>query len=239
MFNRFVILNLVLLVGFLCVLLIPDAPPIQPASIRMELPAELGAWEGAIIEPSEAELAVLSDDTEYCKRLYSRSEPTSLFDQLQAVNVGIVLSGNDVNNSIHRPERCLPSQGFKGLQLSTIDVPVAEGNLAVRRILSHRDLPLRDGGSLRLTNINYYWFVGHEHVTESHYDRTFLDMYDRLVSGYNQRWAYFTISSYVTSNIDTVVGRSEAETDELLLRFVSDVYQSSVAIDSPVASVSE
>ncbi|CAN5134597.1 hypothetical protein BH23VER1_BH23VER1_30910 [soil metagenome] len=230
MIKRLILLNIVLGGGYAAVGLIPDAPPIQEASVEMDLPEAIGSWEGKRIEPSEAELQLLSEDTEFEKRLYSRSEPTTLFEQLQAVNAGIVLSGQDLNNSIHRPERCLPAQGFRDLQVTTVEVPVGESSVTVRRIHSYRDLPMRDGGQLRLYNINYYWFVGHGHSTESHYERTFLDMSDRLVKGYNQRWAYFTISSYMTDNIDPIVGRDEAATDKQIAKFIEAIYQSCVTL---------
>jgi hypothetical protein len=37
--------------------------------------------------------------------------------------------------------------------------------------------------------------VGHTDTTDSHIARTWLDMKDRLLHGYNQRWAYITVAA--------------------------------------------
>ena len=34
-------------------------------------------------------------------------------DKIDVINTFIVLSGDDMNNSIHRPERCLAAQGLR------------------------------------------------------------------------------------------------------------------------------
>ena len=41
----------------------------------------------------------------------------------------------------------------------------------------------------------YYWFAGHTDTTGSHFARTWFDVRDRLMHGYNQRWAYITVSA--------------------------------------------
>ena len=45
--------------------------------------------------------------------------------------------------------------------------------------------------------MTYYWFVGHTDTTSSHIWRTWLDMRDRLIHGYNQRWAYITVAAQI------------------------------------------
>ena len=42
----------------------------------------------------------------------------------------------------------------------------------------------------------YYFFVGKDTITNSHYERTFQDAKDRLIGGYAQRWAYVTFETY-------------------------------------------
>ena len=75
------------------------------------------------------------------------------------------------------------------------------------------------------------WFVGHDSVEHSHYGRTFKDMRDRLMEGYDQRWAYITVSAnlvralakdengqdFITSKLD------EEQTDRSVEEFVSEL----------------
>jgi len=44
-------------------------------------------------------------------------------------------------------------------------------------------------------NISYYWFVGHDSVTSNHIKRGAKDFWDRVVRGYDQRWAYITVTA--------------------------------------------
>jgi hypothetical protein len=69
------------------------------------------------------------------------------------------------------------------------------------------------------TNLNYYWFVGCADTTASHFQRWLIDKADRLFRGYNQRWAYFTVASTVTDNLQPN-GRSEAETSAMIEDFI-------------------
>ena len=56
---------------------------------------------------------------------------TPVINEWHDVAASIVLSGQDLNSSIHRPERCLPAQGFKDIRSSIIEVDA--GRSKVRR----------------------------------------------------------------------------------------------------------
>jgi hypothetical protein len=70
---------------------------------------------------------------------------------------------------------------------------------------------------VEIHNLDYYWFIGYSDITASHFEREYIDIKDRLFHGYNQRWAYVT----VTSNIN---GRDEAQTQEILEGLIARVY---------------
>jgi hypothetical protein len=42
--------------------------------------------------------------------------------------------------------------------------------------------------------VTYYFFVGHERITENHTRRTLFDIKDRLVNGEAQGWAYISVT---------------------------------------------
>jgi hypothetical protein len=75
----------------------------------------------------------------------------------------------------------------------------------------------------------YYTFFGHEAIVAGHYQRTIVDMRDRLFKGYDQRWAYATFSSYITSKhteqgimLTGAPNFNEEETKELIKDFLRE-----------------
>lgn len=194
--------------------MIPRNTKLQPCRVRMELPELLGGWAGKPSPVSDKEHAMLAPDTQFCRKVYE----DGLGDQ---VLVSIVLSGNDLDNSIHRPERCLPAQGWQIMDSTGLSVPVAAapgGMLPVTRLHAMRQVGLSNGKVAQIYNLNYYWFIGYSDITASHFEREYIDMRDRLMRGYNQRWAYVTVASEVMN------GRSEAQTDEMIQDLIKRVY---------------
>jgi hypothetical protein len=234
MVKRLAICLFVLVAGLGSAALIPTDLELQPAAVRTDLPRQAASLWGEWVEPSEEERKILAGDTTIEKRVYSPFPAANLIESLEQVTGTIVVSGHDLNNSIHRPERCLPAQGFKGLQVSTEEVEVEAGGrkfpLTVQRIASYLEVAGADGNPVRVNHLTYYWFVGRDVVTHSHYHRTLVDMRDRLAGGFNQRWAYFSVSSAITDNL-APFGRSEEKTDALLRQAVSDIYDACVLHD--------
>jgi hypothetical protein len=102
-----------------------------------------------------------------------------------------------------------------------LSVPVAAapgGMLPVTRLHAMRQVGLSNGKVAQIYNLNYYWFIGYSDITASHFEREYIDMRDRLMRGYNQRWAYVTVASEVMN------GRSEAQTDEMIQDLIKRVY---------------
>lgn len=152
---------------------------------------------------SKEELGALSKDTEFAKASCAAPRPYE-YDQygrrlLDRLDLSIVLSGVDINNSIHRPERCLPAQGHENLVSSDQLLTLPDGRkFEVKRLLSTKPeniAPLGQKEEYReLSFLTYYFFVGHDHISNSHLKRTLIDMKDRLVRGMDQRWAYIAVT---------------------------------------------
>lgn len=196
--------------------LLPHIPNQQPTGVELLLPAILGSWYGSSGEVSEKERQVLGAETEFSRKVYTNG----LGDVVYA---SVVLAGRDMNTSIHRPERCLPAQGWTVTQSQSLSLPLGKGNyLPVTRLHNLRQVRLTNGESHPLSNLNYYWFVGHTDVTASHFKRTWIDIRDRLVKGQNQRWAYVTVTGNITKGLDRF-GRSEPEMEKLLESFIKEL----------------
>jgi Protein of unknown function (DUF3485) len=187
--SRLAILLAVLLAGLSSVFLLPQQLGFQPVGITLELPKMVGNWYGRDLGVSEKERSVLGKETEFARKIYNNP---GLFE----IVASIVLSGQDMNTSIHRPERCMPAQGFTIIDKRAVPISLPNrGLLRVTRLENVRNVPVSDGAPVSSYNLTYYWFVGHTEATGSHFERTWFDVRDRLLHGYNQRWAYITVAA--------------------------------------------
>ncbi len=213
--KRLVVLQLLLAVGLSAVLFLPKVANSTPQGIALALPTYVGNWYGEDQAISELELQVLAKDTSFARKLYTDARGGNVF-------VSIVMSGQDLDNSIHRPERCLPAQGWSiaDSKVATISEPANPGEqLKATRLHNVRKVVTENGQTVPIYNLTYYWFVGYQVSTPSHMERTYMDIRDRVMYGYNQRWAYITVASTITKDLQPF-GRDEAETDAMLRDFI-------------------
>ena len=210
--SRLAILLAVLLGGLSAVLFLPKQLSYQPVGIELKLPDSSGEWDGHDVKVSEREIAILGADTEFSRKSYTNGRGDE-------ITVSIVLSGQDMNTSIHRPERCLPAQGWTIADKHAVLVPVPGMGAVPTTCLNNVRNIARDDKPVALHNVSYYWFAGHTDLTASHLDRTYIDIRDRILHGYNQRWAYITVSAVVTDNLQKF-GRSEEETSRMIEEFI-------------------
>ena len=198
------------------------APPVKRADLprlNMALPAELGDFYsslilncqndrcrqsfsvknaddliacpdcgGAILPMALSERDVLPPDTTIARRLYKApGTPT--------YTVTIVLAGADPR-SIHRPQQCLPAQGYSIDRQSRRQMPVGSGDPLDLMVIDAR----RGTGPAGRFSFAY-WFVSPDHVTASHYVRLFWTMRDQLFFNRTSRWAYVALT--ISEPLDT------------------------------------
>ena len=90
-----------------------------------------------------------------------------------------------------------------------------------------------------MRSIAYYWFVGCDSVTGNHVRRGLRDFSDRLIKGYDQRWAYITVTTYLDPwpIDDPGLGEfprraiTEAQSDKLLNDFLFDIGTEIMRVD--------
>ena len=202
------------------VFILPRHEALVESSISPDLPVgyDLAGWHGKKIQESEVERTSLAADTRFSKAQYTQPRRVFWEQEKPPVEVSIVYSGSDMNSSIHRPERCLPSQGHLNLRGSTSEITLADGRLlSVTRLTSQVQLPGERKQTINF--INYYVFIGHGTIHHSHLGRTAQDIYDRIAKGYVQRWAYFQAGSYWAPELRI----SEDEADKHIRALISDL----------------
>jgi len=240
----------ILLVLAALILAVPGRPTaIVPSSVRPALPERVGRFTGhdpAFCQNENCLQAFLSDELEepgICPAcggpLADRSLAESRIlpkDTLtvkkhyvdgfgQVMSVSMVLSGRE-HRSIHRPQMCLPAQGYVIEGSRTVRVPI-EG----RAPLQVRLLDLRAAGKtlagrpyLRLSAYAY-WFVGNNRETPSHLARLFWMGWDRVFRNVSPQWAYVAVATDRQAHDPDHVRRLSA--------FLADLYPLIVSAPDP------
>ena len=214
--KQLVILQAALVLGLGAVFFLPTKTALGPAGIALTLPDDVGAWKGRDAAVSPKELAGLAPDTGFARRFYTDADGNELY-------VSIVLSGTDMANSIHRPERCLSAQGWTVERSDKVRIDLPGGApLKVTKLSDEQELHPDAARTIALRNLDYYWFVGSHDITASHWTRTFIDVKDRILHGEAQRWAYITVATNVTDNLKPG-GLNAADTARLVEGFIAQI----------------
>lgn len=185
------------------------------AGVILHLPELVGAFTGTAQPVSESELKILPGDTEFAKKQYTDYGGDRISSQ-------IVLAGGE-KRSIHRPEICLPAQGWNLKSGRAVPITLDDGRtLEVMKLSISRPVEIRPGEHKQLNSIFLYWFVGKNMTTPFHWMRLAHANWDRVVHNINHRWAYVIVSAPVLKGF-APNGKSETETMEMLRSFVAEL----------------
>lgn len=210
--------------------LMPEAGEMIPSAVDMNLPKQINAWQFQYRPPSAEEIRILANDTEFSKAICLRPRPgeyTAITGSVipDRIDLSVVLSGHDLNDSLHRPERCMRSQGHVISRSDRVIIELPNGRkIPTRRLISTQSVPTDESHTnyVSFQSITYYYFVGNKTITEDHLERTIVDIKDRLVHGVDQRWAYISVTMWYGEVpwIRKIV--TEKEADQKLKEFLSD-----------------
>lgn len=136
---------------------------------------------------TRAELEWLPDDTTYGRRRYTFPDGTWIENS-------VVLMGQD-RTSIHKPEYCLPGQGFTIDLREVVTIPIEQPHaydLPVMKLTTSKTARDRNGRDVPLRGVYIYWFVADGKLATHHLDRMWMMTKGLLSEGVLQRWAYVT-----------------------------------------------
>ena len=207
--------------------------------VRTELPASVDGWTGSQVlfcqneqclaaVPEDAgggltvcpkcggpldgislgEKKILPADTLIRKRRYRRVNGTECF-------VTLVVTG-DQRASIHRPQWCLPAQGYSIDGSRVLRVPLG-GTRNLDVMLLDLSGPISSARkSAPLSSAYAYWFVGSGFTTPYHAARLVRGGWDSVFRGANQRWAFISVAASRTPGSD--------RHEDQLKRFIAALY---------------
>jgi hypothetical protein len=189
------------------------------------LPASLPGYRSEVLPLTELELGYLPADTEFGRRRYQSVSDSFGF----AANV--VLMGAD-RTSLHRPEYCLPGQGWQIVKKSFVNLPIPgrpAGDLPVQRFDLKGEFDFQ-GQKIKRNGVYLFVFLAEGRQTPSHYTRQWLMIQDVLTRGTVPRWAYV---SFFT---DCTPGTEEATYERLAQATVAAVPKFEVGTGTVTAS---
>lgn len=158
-----------------------------PGSLQMkiDLPERVLDFTSTNMPEPEVVLGYLPPDTSYAERIYTAPDGF----QVQGT---IVLMGAD-RTSIHKPDYCLPGQGWHIDSKNIINVPVGGARpyeLPVAKWVISADFQMPNGQTARRSGIYAFWFVADNEQTPDFYGYLRRLTRDFLFTGVLQRWAY-------------------------------------------------
>lgn len=161
----------------------------QATTNSILLPAAVQDYQSEPLPITREELDWLPKDTTYGRRLYRSST-----DGFQ-IQVSGVLMGTD-RTSIHKPEFCLPAQGFhisrRTQGFLTLDRP-RPFRLPYTRMDATREVQLPNGSRATQGAVYVYWFVSGTRLSNDHLQRMWWLATDLVRTGELQRWAYLGV----------------------------------------------
>jgi Protein of unknown function (DUF3485) len=157
------------------------------------LPQQVLDYTSEPMEMSPEEIGALPKDTTFGRRLYLAKDGLAT----NAILVNVVLMGGD-RTSIHKPQFCLPGNGWTIGRTETASVRMSKPHpydLPVMKLTTSRTEKTRVGQIVPFRGVYLYWFVADNELTEYHWERMWWMARDLIRSGVLQRWAYVTVFS--------------------------------------------
>lgn len=153
--------------------------------MKIELPARVLDFDSTNVPTQARVLSYLPKDTSYAQRHYFAPNG----DWVQA---NIILMGED-RTSIHRPDYCLPSQGWEIRDRSVVNLPIGGRTpyeLPVGKWLMKINYTAQDGSRQSAGGVYVFWFVTEGQATASFPDMLHSMVFHLIRHGVLQRWAY-------------------------------------------------
>jgi exosortase/archaeosortase family protein len=160
---------------------------VSRAGVTLDLPLSVGDYQGRMVGVTAEEKTGLDEGVklERCSYLNQKN---------RLVTASVVLSGH-LKRSLHRPEVCLPSQGWSIVESVPVTINKPDGtSFAATYLRLAIDRMDETGHRLRQRGVNIYWYVGSDNTTcASHYKHVADTYLDAIFRNLNHRWAMVSV----------------------------------------------
>ena len=159
----------------------PVSHRLSDPGLTMKLPATIGNFQGEDTGMSSREKQAFDEGVEMARTVYKSPEGKEFICTL-------VLSG-PIKRSLHRPEVCMPGQGWKIERKGVVQLVTENGGSQDATLLYlFKDHKTRDGRRVRTRAYNLYWYVGYDVATPSYTTHVLLSHRDSVFRNINHRW---------------------------------------------------
>jgi hypothetical protein len=161
------------------------APMPGNVMMHLELPARVLDYTSTNVPEAQVVLDYLPKDTSFASRHYMAPDGAWAM-------ANVILMGAD-RTSIHRPDYCLPGQGWQirdktEVKLSIADAPPYE--LPVMKWTISNSYTAPDGSQQKVSGLYVFWFVTENQTTDNFPAMLKSMLFHQLAHGVLQRWAY-------------------------------------------------
>jgi exosortase len=160
---------------------------VSEPGVRLELPLSVADYQGREFDMTAQEKNLLDEGVKLARTVYASASGR----QIMAT---VILSGF-VKRSLHRPEVCLPNQGWTVTDRTPIPLRLEDGSeITVMMMRIFRDVESQPGVRIRTRALNFYWYIGSNGVTcPDHYEHILLSYFDSTFRNIQHRWAMASI----------------------------------------------
>jgi hypothetical protein len=160
-----------------------------PGTVRVniDLPVHVLDFDSTNVPEPEEVVGYLPKDTSYAERFYFA--PDGLRIQSTAILMGVD------RTSIHRPEYCMPGQGWTIGQKQIVKLPIHDEppyTLELARWNVSKTIQQPNGQSFKVAGLYVYWYVAANEETPNHDQMLEWMTLDLFRTGALQRWAYIS-----------------------------------------------
>ncbi|WP_395738564.1 exosortase/archaeosortase family protein [Prosthecobacter sp.] len=151
------------------------------------LPLSVGEYQGRELEMTLDEKRKLDEGVKLARTGYASATG-------RQVLATVIMSGFE-KRSLHRPEVCLPAQGWTVSDRMPVSIQLGDGReISVMMMRVFRDVEPTPGVRIRTRAINFYWYIGSDGVScADHYEHIFLSYYDAVFRNIQHRWSMASI----------------------------------------------
>jgi len=161
------------------------APVAGSPTLHIELPESVLDFASTNLPESQVVLDFLPKDTSYAQRRYADTNGAW-------VVANVILMGAD-RTSIHRPDYCLPGQGWQIRDKAEVKLNLAGPRpyeLPVMKWIVSNTFSAPDGSQQNVSGLYVFWFVTENQTTDNFPAMLKSMLFHQLRHGVLQRWAY-------------------------------------------------
>jgi len=154
---------------------------------KIDLPERVLDFTSTNVPEPELVLGYLPKDTSYAERIYSKPDGT----RIQST---VILMGTD-RTSIHRPEYCMPGQGWNIDGKRIVNIPIDDNppyQLEVAQWNVSQVVKQPDGRQVKVCGLYVFWYTANNEQTANHDKMLEWLTLDLFRTGALQRWAYIS-----------------------------------------------